>query len=85
MIGRNTYAWFAWLPAIILWAFLILIVPFLGLIAFAAIAVGAVAALGMLALRVVDALSAFFRRPEPAEADHTAQSQNAMTLERQWP
>jgi hypothetical protein len=59
MVGRSLYAWFAWLPVIILWAFLILIIPFLGLIAFVVAAFGAVAALGALAARIVAAFDAY--------------------------
>ena len=59
MVGRSLYAWFAWLPVIILWVFLIFIIPFLGLIASVAIAFGAVAALGALAARIVAAFGAY--------------------------
>ena len=61
MVGRSLYAWFAWLPVIILWAFLIFIIPFLGLIAFVVIAFGAVAALGALVWRIVAAMDWFVR------------------------
>jgi hypothetical protein len=61
MVGRSLCAWFAWLPVIILWAFLIFVIPFLGLIVAAVIAVSAVAALGALVWRIVAALDGFVR------------------------
>jgi cell division protein FtsW (lipid II flippase) len=49
---------YAWIPAVALSAFLIFTVPFLGPIAFMAVVVAAVAALGKLAWRIVAALHA---------------------------
>ena len=61
MVGSSLYAWFAWLPVIILWAFLIFIIPFLGLIVAVVFAAGAVAALGALVWRTVEVLETFVR------------------------
>jgi hypothetical protein len=59
MLGRSVYAWFAWLPAIVLWVFLIFMIPFLGPIAVFVLAGVAVTALGKLAWRLGTAMFVF--------------------------
>ena len=52
---------YAWIPAVALAAVTLFIVPFLGLIAAAVFAAGAVAAIGALVWRTVEVLDTFVR------------------------
>lgn len=88
MVGRSLYAWFAWLPVIILWAFLIFIIPFLGLIVAVVFAAGTVAALGALVWRTVAALDEFVgflmrRRREPSGTGQREGAASAISMYRE--
>jgi hypothetical protein len=83
---------YAWIPVVALSAVLLFIVPFLGLLAAAVFAAGAVAALGALVWRIVAAVEAvagivLLRRPRAVRVQRaraaglTAQPQTAPVIE----
>jgi membrane protein implicated in regulation of membrane protease activity len=74
---------YVWIPAVALSVVLLFIVPFLGLIVAAVFAVGAVALLAALALRIVAALDTLVRfalRRRPGQTDAAQQQGSAPAI-----